>query len=163
MQLQAAMAAFFRELSTFEAVSLRTALRSLAADAKFVQTSEEFLDFDARLILLRRMAFVRVVAPSSIQQLDIVLSSASQLFKHRHAIARHVREADCDAEMGGESRIAAPRPSSRPLTDDLNEQQVMPTPEQIHEYTSAAQELQQRLTGIVEEWHRDLPSAEGAV
>ena len=91
MPSPAAIGSFFAEFSRFEAQSLRQALSSLSKDSVFVDRAETLLELEARLTLLQRMAAVRGVPPSVMQELNTVLKRARKLGAQREAVAARLR------------------------------------------------------------------------
>lgn len=90
MPLDAAIGSFFVEFSKFDMTVLSGALRSISKDDALVERADERMNLDARLTLLRRMAFARALPSPVMKDLEAVLSRARRLRKHRDAVAANL-------------------------------------------------------------------------
>ena len=90
----AAAAEFYGEFAAFEGDSLGMALRTLSNDAVFVRQSEDLLEFDARLDLLRRLALASRVPDSLAAELDVILATAKKLSERRSELLQAVWSGD---------------------------------------------------------------------
>jgi hypothetical protein len=91
LELKAAIDLFLAEFSAFETHFVGMALRSLSNDSLFVKQTEALLGLEARLRLLKRMAFVRNLHPHVIAQLDAVNLRAGRLREKRDELSRNLR------------------------------------------------------------------------
>jgi hypothetical protein len=74
---------FLAEFSTFENHSVRSALRSLSKNDAFALKAEHLLDIDARLTLVKRMAFVRNLDPVDCDEIARIEERTRQLVAKR--------------------------------------------------------------------------------
>jgi hypothetical protein len=86
--LMEAMNEFIAEFAAFETHFVGLLLRSLSNDELFAEQTEALLDLEARLQLLKRMAFVRRLDTSMIAQLDDVQRRAGKLRIRRDELRR---------------------------------------------------------------------------
>ena len=149
MERNAATALFIAEFAAFETHFVRSALQSLSNDTSLVETAEKILDLEARLQLLRRMAFVRNLDSDLIIQLEEVTLQAARLREMRD-LARRTTQPDTDCNPD-----SSPAPSG---LDDLMaraeraEQPALwpPSLAEIGECRSATTHLQNTLRSIAE-------------
>ena len=106
LELKAAIDEFLAEFSAFETHFVGLILRSLSTDLLFVKQTEALLDLEARLKLLKRMAFVRNLDPYVIAQLDAVNLRAGRLREKRDELSRNLTLIEMD---GGKSHSGAAR------------------------------------------------------
>jgi len=152
LELKAAVELFFAEFSAFETHFVGMALRSLSNDLLFVKQTEALLDLEARLKLLKRMAFVRNLDPCVIAQLDAVNLRAGTLREKRDELSRHLRLNEMD---GGKSHSEA----ARSVEDESMHQLAtaglkdvwLPTKAEIDEYRNGTTMLQATLRAIAEQ------------
>src|SRR5208283_2974968 len=127
------------------------ALRSLSNDL-FVKQAEALLDLEARLKLLKRMAFVRNLDPCVIAQLDAVNLRAGRLRKQRDELSRHLGLIEMD---GGKSHSEAARSvedrSMRELATAGLKAMWLPTKAEIDEYRNETTMLQSTLRAIAKQ------------
>jgi len=88
-ELKTAIERFLAEFAAFETYFVRMVLRSFSNDASFVERTEALLDLEARLNLLKRMAFVRHLETRLIAELDGVKLWAARLRDKRDELSRN--------------------------------------------------------------------------
>lgn len=109
MESQAKIELFLAEFSAFETHSVGLALRSLSNDASLVADAERLLNLEARLKLLKRMAFVRNLDPSSCAQIDRINVRATRLSEKRDELTvksrlvKELRGKISDTPRGGDA------------------------------------------------------------
>ena len=87
--MKTAIEQFLAEFAAFETHFVGMVLRSLSNDSMFVEQTESLLDLEARLKLLKRMAFVRDLDRRLITQLDGVNLRAARLRDKRDELRRN--------------------------------------------------------------------------
>ncbi len=152
MELKAAIDLFLAEFSALETHFVGMALRSLSNDLLFVKQTEALLDLEARLKLLKRMAFVRNLDPCVIAQLDAVNLRAGRLREKRDELTRHLDLIEMD---GGKSHSEAARSvedeSMRELATAGLKDVWLPTKAEIDECRNGTTMLQSTLRAIAEQ------------
>ena len=152
MELKAAIDLFLAEFSAFETHFVGMALRSLSNDLFFVKQTEALLDLEARLKLLKRMAFVRNLDPCVIAQLDAVNLRAGILREKRDELSRHLGLIEMD---GGKPHSEAARSvedqSMRELAIAGLKDVWLPTKAEIDECRHGTTMLQATLRAIAEQ------------
>jgi len=156
-ELKAAIELFIAEFSAFETRFVGMVLRSLSNDALFVAQTEKLLDLEARLNLLRRMAFVRNLDPCVIAQLDGVNLRAGNLRHKRDELSRNLGL----IEMDGGTLPARSTESTHALAiagRAVPKSVWLPTIAEIEECRSGTSKLQAILRSIADQLdgHQDL-------
>ena len=152
MEIRAAIDLFLAEFSAFETHFVGMVLRSLSNDLLFVKQTETLLDLEARLKLLKRMAFVQNLDPCAIAQLDAVNLRAGRLLERRNELSRHLGLIEMD---GGKSHSKAGRSvedkSMRQWATAGLKDVWLPTKAEIDEYRNGTTMLQATLRAIAEQ------------
>ncbi len=127
-------------------------LRSLSNDLLFVKQTEALLDLEARLKLLKRMAFVRELDPHVIAQLDAVNLRAGRLREKRDELSRNLAliEMDGGKSDSGAARSVADTSMRRLATAGLTNV-WLPTKAEIDECRNGTTKLQATLRAIAEQ------------
>ncbi len=152
LELKAAIDLFLAEFSAFETHFVGMLLRSLSNDPLFVKQTEALLDLEARLKLLKRMAFVRNLDPYVIAQLDAVNLRAGRLGEKRDELSRNLALIEMD---GGKTHSEAARTvedeSMRRLAIAGLKSVWLPTKAEIDECRNGTTKLQATLRAITEQ------------
>ena len=154
VELKAAIELFIAEFSAFETHFVGMVLRSLSSDASFVAQTEKLLDLEARLELLRRMAFVRNLDPCVIAQLDDVKLRAGRLRHKRDELSRNLDLIEMD---GGALHAAQSDQSTHALATAgraAPKNMCLPTIAEIDECRSGTSKLQAILRSIADQLDR---------
>jgi hypothetical protein len=141
---------FITEFSAFENHSVGSALRSLSKNDAFAARAEKLLDLDARLKLVKRMAFVRNLDASACAQIEHINVQAAQLAAKRDELIHTSRVA---AELG--KRDALQPLSDVPVGQSRIEREVLknawrPTLAEIDQCLNETKQIQGSLTAIIE-------------
>jgi len=152
LELKAAIDLFLAEFSAFETHFVGMVLRSLSNDLLFAEQTETLLDLEARLKLLKRMAFVRNLDPYVIAQLDEVNLRAGRLREKRDELSRNLGLIEMD---GGKSHSGTARgvehESMHPLAAVWLKNVWLPTKAEIDECRNGTTKLQATLRAIAEQ------------
>jgi len=150
LELKAAVDLFLTEFSAFETHFVGMALRSLSNDLLFVKQTETLLDLEARLKLLKRMAFVRNLDPSVIAQLDAVNLRAGRLREKRDELSRQLGLIDM-GDGGSHSGAARGIEDESQLATAGLKDVWLPTKAEIDECRNGTTMLQATLRAIAEQ------------
>ncbi len=151
VELKDAIELFIAEFSAFETHFIGMVLRSLSNDALFVAQTEEWLDLEARLKLLRRMAFVRNLDTCVIAQLDDVNLRAGRLRHKRDELRRNLGLIEMD---GGTLHAPQSAQSTHALASAWRvapKNIWLPTIAEIDECRSVTSKLQAILRSIADQ------------
>ncbi len=151
VELKAAIELFIAEYSAFETHFVGMVLRSLSNDALFVAQTEKLLDLEARLKLLRRMAFVRNLDQCVIAQLDDVNLRAGRLRHKRDELSRNLGLIEMDI---GTLHAARSTEATHALTTAGRappKNMLLPTIAEIDECRSGTSKLQAILRSIADQ------------
>ncbi len=151
LEIKAAIDLFLAEFSAFETHFVGMALRSLSNDL-FVKQAEALLDLEARLKLLKRMAFVRNLDPCVIAQLDAVNLRAGRLREKRDELTRHLGLIEMDGgKPHSEAACSVDEQSMRELATAGLKDVWLPTKAEIDECRNGTTMLQATLRAIAEQ------------
>jgi hypothetical protein len=144
--LMQGMNEFIAEFAAFETHFVGLLLRSLSNDELFAEQTEGLLDLEARLKLLKRMAFVRRLDTSMIAQLDDVQWRAGKLRIRRDQLRRMLpvfEEATSKLDKGEPMALS---------TTEL-EPMELPTLQEVNECRSGTLNLEATLRSIAERFN----------
>ena len=144
--LMEGMNEFIAEFAAFETHFVGLLLRSLSNDELFAEQTEALLDLEARLKLLKRMAFVRRLDTSMIAQLDDVQRRAGKLRVRRDQLRRMLpvfEEATSKLDEG----------ESMALSTSELEPMELPTLQEVNECRSGTLNLEATLRSIAERFN----------
>jgi hypothetical protein len=152
--LMEGMNEFIAEFAAFETHFVGLLLRSLSNDELFAKQTEGLLDLEARLKLLKRMAFVRRLDTSVIAQLDDVQRRAGKLRIRRDEL-RHLLPVF--AKAAGKKPHAEDREldegESMALSTAEVEPEDLPTLQEVKECRSGTLNLEATLRSIAERFN----------
>ena len=157
-ELKAAIELFIAEFSAFETRFVGMVLRSLSNDALFVAQTEKLLDLEARLNLLRRMAFVRNLDQCVIAQLDDVNLRAGRLRHKRDELSRNLGLIEMDIGTLHAARSTEATHALATAGRAPPRYMWLPTIAEIDECRSGTSKLQAILRSIADQLdgHQDL-------
>jgi hypothetical protein len=150
LDTQGSITSFLAEFSIFESLSVRSALRSLSKNDAFALKAEHLLALDARLTLVKRMAFVRNLDPVDCDEIARIEERTKQLVARRDELF-HVSH----SAAGPDGR--RPMVSSQNATSEQSRRERetvrtlwKPTIAEIDRCRSEISDIQSSLTAIVD-------------
>jgi hypothetical protein len=117
MDTNGGIATFLAEVSNFEKISVRSALRSLSKNDDFALKAEHLLDLDARLRLIKRMAFVRNLDRSDCNEIARIEMRTMQLAAKRNELV-HVQDTGSGLSRGERETL---RTVWKPTTAEIDQ------------------------------------------